>query len=129
MRSFARQVGDIAKEPELTAEAPRKSKGGSHEDENATLGHCLGLYSKEQSGSWLHITGSGLALSASSCPTCWDTGGSWKLVLWWPKETPCVCHGVRAVSRLLVGCSQRAATCHHMACCWCVAVLNTNSRL
>lgn len=44
-----RQAGDVAKEPELTAEGPRESKDVNHRDENATLGHCLGWYGKEQS--------------------------------------------------------------------------------
>lgn len=121
MRSCARQAGDITKEPELIAEGPRKSKGGNRKDKNATLRRCLGLYSKEQS----------VAGCTSPAP-CWPcqpalaqlAGSTRKLVLRWP--TLCMfATGWEHVSRLFVGSSQCAATCHCMACCWRVAALNT----
>lgn len=48
LRSFLRQAGDIAKMLELIADGPRKNKDGNHKNKEATLGPCLGLYSKEE---------------------------------------------------------------------------------
>lgn len=125
------QARDMAKEPELIAGGTRKSKGDStrkskddnHKHENATLGHCLGVYGKQQSSSSLHITGSVLALSASPCPACLPGHGQCReartLVV--EGDSACLPWGeIRGV-----GCLWGAATCHRVASCQCAAALNT----
>lgn len=131
MRSSVGQARDIAKEPELIAggtrkskrDSTRKSKGDNHKHENATLGHCLGVYGKQQSSSSLHITGSMLSLSASPCPACLPGHGQCREARNLVVEGDSVYLPWGEIRG--VGCLWGAATCHRVASCRCAAALNT----